>query len=59
MGKLKITLKRSLAGCKKKQVATAEALGLSKIGHFVIKEDNAPTQGMLQVVKHLVEVEQA
>ncbi|NLJ71292.1 MAG: 50S ribosomal protein L30 [Clostridiaceae bacterium] len=59
MSRLKITLKRSLAGCNKKQLATLQALGLSKIGQTVEKEDNAPTKGMIHLVEHLVEVEQA
>lgn len=59
MSKLKITLKRGLAGCNQKQRATLQALGLSKIGQTVEKEDNAPTNGMIHVVEHLVEVEQA
>jgi len=59
VSRLKITLKRSLAGCNKKQLATLQALGLSKIGQTVEKEDNAPTKGMIHLVEHLVEVEQA
>ncbi len=59
MSKLKITLKRGYAGCNKKQKATLEALGLSKIGQTVEKQDNAPTKGMIHIVEHLVEVEQA
>ncbi len=59
MSKLKITLQSSLVGCNKKQRATLQALGLSKIGQTVEKEDNAPTNGMIHTVRHLVEVEQA
>ena len=59
MSKLKITLKRGYAGCNKKQKATLEALGLSKIGQTVEKEDNAQTNGMIQIVNHLVTVEEA
>lgn len=59
MSKLKITLKRSLAGCNKKQLATLQAIGLSKIGQTVEKEDNAPTKGMIHLIEHLVEVEKA
>lgn len=32
MADVKITLKKSLIGCKKPQIATAEALGLHKVG---------------------------
>ncbi|NLZ71165.1 MAG: 50S ribosomal protein L30 [Clostridiaceae bacterium] len=59
MAKLKITLKRSLVGCNKNQKATIQALGLSKIGQTVEKEDNAQTNGMIQIVNHLVTVEEA
>lgn len=59
MSNLKITLKRGLAGCNQKQRATLQALGLSKIGQTVEKKDNAPTKGMIHIVEHLVEVEQA
>ena len=31
MADVKITLKKSLIGCKKPQIATAEALGLHKV----------------------------
>ncbi len=59
MSKLKITLIRGQAGCNQKQRVTLQALGLSKIGQTVEKEDNASTKGMIHVVRHLVEVEQA
>lgn len=59
MSKLLITLKRGYAGCNQKQRATLKALGLSKIGQTVEKQDNAPTKGMIHLVEHLVEVEQA
>ncbi|NLJ95171.1 MAG: 50S ribosomal protein L30 [Clostridiaceae bacterium] len=59
MSKLKITLKRSLSGSNKKQLATAKALGLNKIGQTVEKENNASTKGMIQVISHLVTVEEA
>lgn len=54
MSKLKITLVKSTAGAKVKQVATIEALGLRKIGQSVLKEDNAATRGMIHRVRHLV-----
>lgn len=56
MAKLQITLKRSVIGRSKKQKATIEALGLRKLNQTVEKEDNAAIRGMVEKVKHLVEV---
>jgi len=58
MAKVQITLKRSLIGCTEKQKATAAALGLRKIRQTVEKQDNAATRGMIEVVKHLVDVKE-
>ncbi|MBR3751179.1 MAG: 50S ribosomal protein L30 [Clostridia bacterium] len=55
---LKITLKKSLIGCKKDQIATAQALGLTKIRSSVVKQDNAAMRGMIFKIKHLVSVEE-
>ena len=55
---LKVTLVKSINGCLKDQQATVAALGLHKIGHTVVKPDNACTRGMLFKVKHLVKVEE-
>ena len=38
--KLKITLKKSTIGSKKGQIATVKGLGLKKIKHLVITENN-------------------
>ena len=53
---IKVTLKRSLIGSKKDQIATVEALGLKKIGQTVEKNDVPQIRGMIFKVKHLVEV---
>ena len=58
MGALKITLKRSLIGAKPRQRATAEALGLKKIGKSVIKQDTPQIKGMINRISHLVQVEE-
>ncbi len=55
---LEITLKKSLIGSKKNQKATAQALGLTKIGKTVVKEDNNATRGMINTNAHLVEVKE-
>ena len=54
---LKITLVKSANGRLIKQKRTLEALGLTKINSVTVKPDNAQTQGMIFVVKHLVKVE--
>ena len=59
MAKLQITLKRSLIGRTQDQKATVEALGLRKINQSVEQQDNPAIRGMIQKVKHLVEVTEA
>ena len=45
MADIKIKLIKSLIGSKKDQIATAESLGLRKIGQETIQPDNAQTKG--------------
>lgn len=59
MAKLKITLVRSLNGCKKNQIATANSLGLRKLNSSTIQPDNEATKGKIRVISHLVKVEEA
>lgn len=56
---LKIKLTRSVIGTNPKQRKTVEALGLRKREQVVEKPDNAQIRGMIEVVKHLVQVEEA
>tara|TARA_B100000614_G_scaffold173848_1_gene155276 strand:+ start:180 stop:359 length:180 start_codon:yes stop_codon:yes gene_type:complete len=56
--KVRITLVRSPLGRKPNQRRTVEALGLRKIRQSVEKELNAPIQGMINTVAHLVTVEE-
>ncbi len=58
MAKLRITLLRSTIGRLPAQRATVEALGLKKIGHAVEHEDTPQIRGMVEVVKHMVKVEE-
>ncbi len=51
-----ITLKKSLIGSKKDQIATAHSLGLHKVGDKAEQPDNAQTQGKIKKIGHLVEV---
>lgn len=54
MANIKIKLVKSLAGVKEDQIATAEALGLRKIGNETIQPDNAATKGKINKIAHLV-----
>ncbi len=56
---LTVTLVKSTAGRLVKQQRTVEALGLKKIRQSVTLPDNAATRGMINVVSHLVTVEEA
>lgn len=58
MSKVRITLKKSLIGRKANQIATANSLGLRKIDDTTVQELNAATQGKIDVISHLVSVEQ-
>ena len=54
--KLEITLTKSVIGSKPAQRKTIEALGLKKINQTVAHEDNVAIRGMINVVSHLVTV---
>lgn len=56
--KLKITQVRSLIGQNQKQRRTMEALGLRKIRRSVEQEDTPQIRGMINIVQHLVVVEE-
>jgi len=49
---------RSVIGAKPNQRKTVEALGLRKMGQVTEKEDTPQIRGMIETVKHLVEVEE-
>ena len=53
-----IKLVKSLSGRKKDQVATANSLGLKKIGDVTVQPENAATLGKIQKISHLVEVQE-
>jgi len=57
MAKIRVTLKRSLAGRPERQRATVRALGLKKLNHTVVHEDSPQVRGMVKAVSHLVEWE--
>jgi len=56
--KLQITLKRSVIGTSDKQRNTITTLGLKRINDVVVKEDTPSVRGMLNLVSHLVTVEE-
>lgn len=58
MAKIKITQIKSRINAPKVQKLTLDALGLRKMHHSVIKDDNPSIRGMVKTVHHLVEVEQ-
>jgi len=55
---LKVKLVKSTIGSKKDQIATAEALGLRKVGDERIQPDNAQTRGKINKISHLVVFEE-
>lgn len=54
-----IKLVKSLIGRKKDQVATANSLGLKKVGDISVQPENEATLGKIQKISHLVEVTEA
>ncbi|MBQ8368822.1 MAG: 50S ribosomal protein L30 [Clostridia bacterium] len=57
MENVKITLAKSLIGAKPNQKATAKSLGLNKIGSSIVVANDAVAQGKINVLAHLVKVE--
>ncbi len=51
-----IKLVKSLIGRKKDQIATANSMGLKKIGDVTVQPENEATLGKIQKISHLVEV---
>lgn len=58
MSKLKITLKKSKIGRIEKHRKTVDALGLKKIGDFVIKEETPAIKGMVNQVAYMLDIEE-
>ena len=54
----KITLVKSLNGRFKKHIATAESLGLKRIGDTTVQPDNAMTMGKISQISYLICVEE-
>lgn len=56
---IKITLVKSLIGAIPKQKATAASLGFKKIGDSIVLPNTEATKGKINVISHLVKVEEA
>lgn len=56
---LKVTLVKSMIGCKKNQIAVLSALGLRKIRQSKLHSDNPAIRGMIDKVSHMLTVEEA
>ena len=56
MANLKIKLVKSLNGRLEKHIATAESLGLRKIGQVSIQPDNPQTRGKIAKIGYLLKV---
>lgn len=53
---LKIELVKSLNSKLKDQIATANSLGLRKIGDVTVQPDNPQTKGKIKKIVHLIKV---
>lgn len=58
MAKLKVTQVKSKIGSTKRQKRTLEALGLRKLNQTIEVEGTPQIQGMVEKVRHLVNVEE-
>ena len=56
MAQLKVKLVKSLIGSKKDQIATAQALGLRKIGDTTVQPDNVAPRGKIAQIGYLLQV---
>jgi len=55
--KLKVTLLKSVIGCKASHRATVRGLGLKRINHTVELQDTPAVRGMINKVYYLVKCE--
>ena len=56
MANLNIKLVKSLNGRLEKQIATANSLGLRKIGDVTVQRDNDQTRGKIAKIGYLLQV---
>ena len=55
--RMRVTLRRSSIGYSKRQKLTLQALGLRRVRGSVVHDNTPAIRGMIEKVKHLVEVE--
>jgi len=58
MARLKVTLKKSPISQKADQQLTVRSMGLRRVRQTVVLEDSRSVRGMINKVRHLVEVEE-
>ena len=56
MANLKIELVKSVNGRLKKHIATANSMGLRRIGDISVQPDNAQTRGKITQIGYLLQV---
>ena len=56
MAKLRIKLDKSLNGRLEKHIATANSLGLHKLGNETVQPDNPQTRGKIAQIGYLLKV---
>ncbi|ATW01749.1 50S ribosomal protein L30 [Candidatus Legionella polyplacis] len=56
--KIKITLVKSIIGCRSKHVNIIRQLGLKRVNSSVIKIDNPSIRGLISVVSYLLKYEE-
>ncbi len=59
MADIKVKLVKSLIGSNKAQIATANSLGLKKIGDVTVQPNNPQTMGKVKKISHLIETTEA
>ena len=58
MANLRIKLVKSLSGRLEKHIATANSLGLHRIGNETVQPDNPCTRGKIAKIGYLLKVEE-
>ena len=56
MANIRIKLVKSLNGRNDKHIATANSLGLRKIGNETVQPDNPQTRGKIAKIAYLIQV---
>jgi large subunit ribosomal protein L30 len=56
LAKLRIKLVKSLSGRHDKHIATANSLGLKRLGHETVQPDNPQTRGKIAQIRYLIQV---